>query len=735
MDAASPAPTLRQMLRPYGKVLLLVSLLAACEVALDGAMTLSYKFLIDYAIVPRDRHALLTILWILAGVLVLASATAFWRDRYHAKTSARMVAQVRTRVFEHSQRLPVGYYAGRRASDLLNLFSSDLTVIETLVTSVLHAVLLPALSVAMAVGLLFLLLDWRLALVGSLVWPLVLVGPRIVTPKAAAAAQRKKEEETRLLGSVEEAIAGYRVIKGYGLDAFIAQRFRQLLAPLSATLARATFLGSLVERSTVISIYAVQFAALAIGANMAFDGVLSVGSFIAFLTIFWSLGWSIVVLARSAPLLISAAVSARRIDNMLAQPVDPLDREGAQAMPPLARELQLNHVRFAYPGRPPVLKDVSLAIRQGEFVAFVGPSGSGKSSILNILSRQYGVDSGRIEVDGRDMDEFTADSIRAQMGLVFQESVLFDMSVRENIRLGLLGASDDEVEAAARRAEVHDAILALPQGYETNVGERGALLSGGQRQRVAIARALIRNPSLLLLDEASSALDPASEAAINETLLRASEGRTLVSVTHRLDSVMRADRIFVVDAGTIAETGSHDELVARNGLYADLWRKQHGFHVSKDGSVASVTVARLREIRLLAPLSDAQLKALLEKFVSERVQAGQTVIRQGERGNLFYILVRGSMVVTLRDADGHEREFARLADGDEFGEMALLYDQPRNATITARTDCLILSLTQEHFAELLASAPAIRQQVEKLAAERGVAAPETGGWPRRVGMH
>jgi ATP-binding cassette subfamily B protein len=582
-------------------------------------------------------------------------------------------------------------------------------------------VLLPALSVAMGVGLLFLLLDWRLALVGALVWPLVLIGPRIVTPRAAAAAHSKKSQETALLGSVEEAIGGYRVIKSYGLDAFMRERFQHLLAPLSARLARATFLGSLVERSTVIAIYAVQFLALALGANMAFTGALSVGAFIAFLTIFWSLGWSIVVLARSAPSLISAAASMQRLQQLLAQATDPLERAGAHRMPPLARSLALHQVQFSYAGRPPVLKAVSLAIRQGEFVALVGPSGSGKSSILNVVSRQYGVDSGRIEVDGRDMDDFTADSIRAQMGFVFQESTLFNLSVRENIRLGLRGASDEQVEAAARAAEVHDAIQALPQGYATNVGERGALLSGGQRQRVAIARALIRNPSLLLLDEATSALDPVSEAAINETLLRARAGRTLLSVTHRLDSAMQADRILVVDAGAIVETGTHHELLARNGLYADLWRKQHGFHVSRDGSVATVTADRLRDIRLLSPLSDAQREALLVKFVCERVPAGQTVIRQGERGDLFYLLVRGTMVVTLTDAAGQEREFARLADGDEFGEMALLYDQPRNATITARTDCLVLSLTQAHFTELLESTPAIREQVEKLAAERSLA--------------
>lgn len=724
MDSAPRAELLRELLRPHGIVLLVLLPLAAFEVGLDGAMTLSYKFLIDYAFVPRNRVALLAILAVLAAVVVLAAATAFWRDRYYAGVSARVMAEIRSRVFRHSQRLPIGYYAGRSASEVLGLFSTDLAVIEAFVTGALTALLLPALSVAMGVGLLFLLLDWRLAVVGALVWPLVLIGPRLVTPRAAAAAHAKKSDETALLASVEEAIGAYRVVKAYGLDAFIGERFQQLLAPWSARLARATFLGSLVERTTVISIYAVQFLALALGAKLAFEGALSVGSFVSFLTVFWSLGWSIVVLARSAPLLISTAVSVSRIDRMLAQPADPLDREHARALPPLTRGIELKQIRFSYPGGPPVLKGVSLAIRHGEFVAFVGPSGSGKSSILNIVSCQYAVDSGSVEVDGRNMEEFTAASIRARMGFVFQESTLFNLSVRENIRLGLPTASDDQVQAAARAAEVHDTIVSLPQGYDTNVGERGALLSGGQRQRVAIARALIRNPSWLLLDEATSALDPASEAAVNQTLLRARAGRTLVSVTHRLGSARQADRIFVINAGVVVESGSHDELIARNGLYADLWRKQHGFHVSRDGSVATVTLERLREIALLRPLSDAQLQVLLDKFVCERVPAGQAVIREGEHGNLFYILVRGTMVVTARDPAGGDKEFARLADGDEFGEMALLYDEPRNATVTARTDCLVLSLTQEHFTELLESTPAIRQQVEQLAAERSLAAAE-----------
>ncbi|MDB6154896.1 MAG: ATP-binding cassette protein [Chthoniobacteraceae bacterium] len=706
-------------LRPFWPALLVVLPLGLLEVALDGALTLSYKFLIDYAITPHNRIALLTILGILAALVVLASVGSFWRDHFYARLSADMLGRLRTHVFAHSQRLSVSYYAGRSASDILTYFSTDLAVIESFVTGAFGSLILPALSVMMGVGLLFALLDWPVALAATLVWPLVLIIPSLVTSRAADAAHEKKKQETALLGTVEEAIGTHRVVKAFGLDSFTRQRFLGTLTPLSAGLARAAFLGALVERSTVISIYVLQFAALSAGAIMAYDGSLSVGSFIAFLTVFWSLGWSIVVLARSASASISAVASLRRIEQLLSESEDPLEQRGNLEMPPVAHSIALSQVQFSYPGHPPVLKAVSLHVAQGEFVALVGPSGSGKSSVLNLVARLYESDSGQVLVDGCDMNQFTARSIRARMGFVFQESLLFNTSIRENIRLGLPDASDEQVEDAAKAAEVHDAILALHYGYDTQVGERGALLSGGQRQRVAIARALIRNPSLLLLDEATSALDPVSESAINETLLRARQGRTTISVTHRLASVTAADRIFVIKAGTVVESGDHGSLLKQDGVYAGLWRKQHGFTVSDDGAVAEVTVERLREIPLLMPPTDAQLETLVRHFVCERVPAGRPVFSQGDQGNHFHIIVRGTMTVTRVDAGGNELEIARLSEGDEFGEMALLRNQPRNSTITAKTDCLILTLTREHFAALLESTPDVREKIEKLATERG----------------
>jgi ATP-binding cassette subfamily B protein len=260
--------------------------------------------------------------------------------------------------------------------------------------------------------------------------------------------------------------------------------------------------------------------------------------------------------------------------------------------------------------------------------------------------------------------------------------------------------------------------MTMASGYATRLGATGAALSGGQRQRIAIARALVRRPSVLLLDEASSALDPGTEAMLNETLARVGKGRTTISVTHRLQSVVQADRIYVFQSARVVEAGSHAELLARNGVYATLWRKQSGFDVSLDGAQAVVTVERLKEIAILAPLSDEQLEALSKQFICERAHAGQEVIRQGDSGDLFYVIARGTVAVTAAIDGNPPYELAKLRDGEQFGELALLYESPRSATVTALTECLFMTLTRERFSSLLAETPGLRAAVERVASNR-----------------
>jgi ATP-binding cassette, subfamily B, bacterial len=709
-------PTLA-LLRSNWASLLVIVPLTVTDVAIDSGLTLSYKFLIDYAIVPRNRDVLVLILCCLGGSVLVSSAISLYRDRYYAAFVARVVGDLRSAAFERCQRLPLGASVGSSPADLMARLSTDIVGIETWLTGAVHGMIAPALSMVVGSVMLFFILTWPLALASMLIWPLMLMGPRLIAPRAAKASYEKKAVEGELLARVEETIDARREVKAYGLEGFAKGRFDGVLGRLTSSASRTGFLGFLVERTTVISICTLQVVIISAGSWMAYRGMVSVGSLVTFFSLYWNLGWWLVVLGRSGPAVVSAVGSMRRLDELLDAPQDPPDPPRAVSLGPLRRELRFDDVTFAYPGREPVLRGASFKIERGEFIAVVGPSGSGKSTVLNLLARFYEPTSGKILIDGVAAASATTRSLRKQIALVFQETYLFDVSVRENIRLGRLDATDEEVEAAAREAEIHDTIAALPGGYGAILSE-GAQLSGGQRQRLAIARALLRDAPILLLDEATSALDPTTEAAVNQTLLRAGKGRTTVFVTHRLAAAVTADRIIVVQRGGIAEQGSHAELLEREGVYAELWRKQNGFILSGDGAAAQVSADRLRHIPLLRPLDDEQLTALAGQLVSIKVGAGQPVISEGEPGSLFYLIARGLVTVSKAGPDGEPVEVARLGDGDQFGELALLNDSPRGATVTARTDCLFLTLTREQFRELLRMTPDVREMVERIANER-----------------
>jgi ATP-binding cassette subfamily B protein len=310
-----------------------------------------------------------------------------------------------------------------------------------------------------------------------------------------------------------------------------------------------------------------------LGAYWVFTNRLSLGTFVAFEGMFLSMGEALTYATQFVPTLAHAAGCARHIDELFAENPGVLDSVGAEPAPRFSRELTFQSVCFAYTEGAFRLEDFRLRVPKGSHVALVGASGSGKSTILNLLLRFYDPTSGAILIDGRDVRNVTQVSLRSQFGVVFQDSILFNASVFENIRVGYPNASRRQVELAARAAEIHDFVVSLPHGYETVVGERGSQLSGGQRQRIAIARALVREPSVLILDEATSALDYATEASLLATLRSVARGRTLIQVTHRLGSVVDADRIVLLDHGRVMEEGAHQDLIERGGLYASLLRQ------------------------------------------------------------------------------------------------------------------------------------------------------------------
>ncbi len=691
-------------LRPHFLVAVLIFGAVLIEAGFNAAVPIGFKMLIDDAIVGRDHRLLAWLIASLGAGVVVVSVTGLARDYYYAKLYSSVLRDLRRDMFDHLQRMSMGYYGRTEAGDVLGRFSTDLGAFENVIAGAIPWVVLPALDVVFSTVLLF-WLDWRLALVGMLVFPLSAIGPRVLAPRAMAASYGRKQSESSVLSAVAEGIAAHGVVKAFGIEQARLSEFDARLADLERRSSAVGYLGALVERSAGISILALQVAVMGVGAMFAFSGALTVGTLVSFQSLFLALSGSLAYVTQYAPTLVQAAGGLRRIEDLFRERPDVVDRPQAPALPRLAREIAFDGVSFGYTPERRDLDDVAFSIRSGQSVAFVGGSGSGKSTVLKLLARFFEPGAGRITVDGSDLREFSETSWRGQVGVVFQESFLFNASIRENLRVGNPAASDAEIEAVARAAEIHESVELLPEGYDTSVGEGGRRLSGGQRQRLAIARALLRDPAVLLLDEATSALDPGTEAAINSTLERISRGRTMLSVTHRLASVAGVDRVFVLERGRLVEQGNPTELLAAAGAYKKLWDKQSGFVVTEDGSRAEVEVARLKAIPMLSQLVDGMLAELSRRFVTERFAAGETIVAEDDLGDRFYLLVRGSVRVTTSDAEGGEREIAVLQDGDHFGEIALLRDVRRTATIRARVPSLALVLRRDQFQELLAGAP------------------------------
>jgi ATP-binding cassette subfamily B protein len=335
---------------------------------------------------------------------------------------------------------------------------------------------------------------------------------------------------------------------------------------------------------------------------------------------------------------------------------------------------------------------------------------------MNLMLRSYDPTIGSVSADGIDLRRATQESLRAQFGVVFQDTALFNMTVRENIRLGRIDASDHEVEQAAKAAEVHETIMALPAAYETLVGERGGRLSGGQRQRIALARALIREPSVLLLDEPTSALDPETERAVNATLQRLRPGRTTITVTHRLAAVTDSDLILVLDRGRLVQCGQHTELLESEGLYRRLWEQsQLPLHDPR------TRTGPLHEVPYFRNLDAVLLSALAERFTREELAPDQTIFRAGDRADSFYVIERGQVDVLIAGPAGEERRVGTLRDGEYFGEIALLEDVPRTATVRARTQTSVLAIDRSQFMALLESAPRLRRAFDAAVTSRRAA--------------
>ncbi len=482
---------------------------------------------------------------------------------------------MRLDAYEHVQQLDLAYFEDRSTGNLVTILNDDVNQLERFLNGGANDLLHVGTTV-IAVGAVFFALSPLIASLAFTPIPVIILGAFYFQRRAQPLYADVREQAGRLGGRLSSNISGITTIKSFATEHYEAKRVRQdseayLTANRQAIAISSAFIP--VIRMAILAGFAATFL---IGGWMTLDGKLNVGAYGVLVFLTQRLLWPLTSLAQTVDLYERAMASSRRILNLIGTPVAIRDASGAKPLKRVAGRIEFKQVHFTYATGERVLHDISLTIEAGTTVAFVGQTGSGKSTLIKLLLRFYQPESGAVVIDGQPLDQVTLDSLRRAIGLVSQEVFLFEGSVVDNITYGSPGATREQAQRAAEAAEAAAFIEKLDAGFDTIVGERGQKLSGGQRQRLSIARALLKEPPILILDEATSAVDNDTEAAIQRSIQKLSRSRTIVIIAHRLSTIVNADRIFVMDGGRVVDSGSHSQLLKRGGIYATLWAVQTG---------------------------------------------------------------------------------------------------------------------------------------------------------------
>jgi ATP-binding cassette, subfamily B, bacterial len=573
-------PRLLRELRAYHKTMVVVGILTL----LTAIIGLQQPRIVEYIINNLYHRQRINLPLMFLAFVGVASAGGFVGYALTASVTylgQRFKYDMRRQLYSHLQTLPLGYFEKAQTGKLMSTITNDVATLDQLISGGLVRVIQDG---ATLIGVLVWVFfkDWRLALVGLAVYPFYVLNYMLHIGRIKSTADDVREHRDVMQGDLQEKLAGALVVKSYAKERY---EVRQFMGQTRNLLDGNVELNMLGTRLWTIAEFIGSGCGVALllwfGGREVIDGRLQPGSLVAFISFITGYLYGPTLrLIQLNEVLARSNAALRRIFALVDTHPHILDRPEATDLPPIRGAVRYENVWFEYEKGQPVIKGVSLDIEPGQMVAFVGQSGSGKTTMINLLSRHYDVTGGRITVDGHDIREVSLDSLRRQVGVVIQETVLFNTTIRENIRYGKLGASDEDVAEAARAANIAHVIEALPKGYDTRIGEEGVKLSGGEKQRVAIARALLSDPRILILDEATSSLDSETETLIQEALDHLMRGRTSFVIAHRLSTIVSADLIVVMEKGVVKEAGSHQELLAAGGVYAGLYAQQ--FKVALD---------------------------------------------------------------------------------------------------------------------------------------------------------
>jgi ABC-type multidrug transport system fused ATPase/permease subunit len=580
------------LIRPYRRTLVFIFIAMLVETIMSLATPWPLKIILDsvvsnHKLAPWLHHMIEPMIEnggrehvaLLAAevfvVIAVIGAVASYIDNYYTESVGQWVAHdLRMRTYHHLQRLSMGYYSTHETGTILSTLTTDIQTIQGFASSSTLSIMVDLLTIVCMLGLMF-WLNWDFTLIAVAVTPFLLLFVSRFKVAVKKATKEVRKEQSQIVAVAQQGLESMQVVKAFGQEKREEGRLYDVSEATVGAALKARSIKALLSPVVTVTVAICTAIVLWRGAVLILAHQMTVGDLTVYLAYLSKFFKPVKDLATTTNAIAQATVGVERIRSILdTDAIIPEDPDGLEPET-LVGEIEFEHIAFGYDPEHLILTDLSLKIKPGQFVGIVGPTGSGKSTVVSLIPRFYDVQAGIVHIDGQDIRKYKIKDLRNQIGYVLQDTVLFRGSIYDNIAFGRPEATKEEIIAAAKLANAHDFIMAMPLGYDTPVGERGLTLSGGQRQRIGIARVMVRNSPILLLDEPTAALDSESEKLVIDALQKLMKGKTVIAIAHRLSTIRDADLIVVIQNGSVAESGTHDELMAKNGLYAALYRTQY----------------------------------------------------------------------------------------------------------------------------------------------------------------